>query len=100
MTNENPQNWAMLDSGASGHFILATPPIVKKRVAERPLTMKLPNGDTVRSSHVGELYLSLIPSGGRLAQVVPGLASHSLVSVVKLCNAGCQVDIRDISCEI
>ena len=31
---------------------------------------------------------------------MPGLASHSLVSVVKLCNAGCQVDVRDISCEI
>ena len=31
---------------------------------------------------------------------MPGLASHSLVSVVKLCNAGCQVNIRDISCEI
>ena len=33
------------------------------------------------------------------AHVVPGLVSHSLVSVVKLCNAGCEVDVRDISCE-
>ena len=34
------------------------------------------------------------------ATIKPGVASHSLVSVVKLCNAGCEVDIRDISCEI
>ena len=31
---------------------------------------------------------------------MPGLASHSLVSVVKLCNDGCQVGVRDIPCEI
>ena len=73
---------------------------MNKRVADRPLTIKLPNGNTVRSSHVGELDLPLIPSGGRVAHVVPGLASHSFVSTVKLCNARCQVDMRDISCEI
>ena len=69
-------------------------------VADRPLMVKLPNGDTVRSSHIAELDLPLLPHGGREAHIVPGLASHSLVSVVKLCNAGCQVDIRDISCDI
>ena len=41
-----------------------------------------------------------MPRGGREAHIVPGLASHSLVSVVKLCNDGCQVDVRNISCEI
>ena len=55
----------------------------------------------MRSSHIAELDLSLLPCGGREAHIVSGLASHSLVSVVKLCNAGCQVDVRDsISCEI
>ena len=54
----------------------------------------------MRSSHIAELDLSLLPRGGREARVIPGLASHSLVSVVKLCNDGCQVDIRDSSCEI
>ena len=73
---------------------------MNKRIADRPLRVTLPNGDTISSSHVGELDLPLIPSGGRVAHDVPGLASHSLVSVVKLCNAGCQVDVKDISCEI
>ena len=54
----------------------------------------------MRSSHIAELDLPLLPCGGREAHIVPGLASHSLVSVVKLCNAGCQVDIRDIPCEV
>ena len=100
LTSENLRNWAILDSVASSHLILATTPVLNKRVADIPLTVTLPNGDTVRSNHVSELDLPLIPSGGRVAHVVPGLASYSFVSVVKLCNAGCQVDMRDISCEI
>ena len=100
LTSENLQNWAILDSGASSHFLLSTAPILNKMVADRPLAVKLPNGNTVRSSHIAELDLSLLPRGGREAHIVPGLAYHSLVSVVKLCNAGCQVEIKDLSCEI
>ena len=100
LTSENLQNWAILDSGASSHFLLLTAPVLNKMVADRPLTVKLPNGNTVRSSHIAELDLPLLPRGGREAHIVNWLASHSLVSVVKLCNAGCQVDVKDISCEI
>ena len=79
---------------------MSTAPVLNKMVGDRRLTVKLPNGDTVRSRHITELDLPLLSRGGREAHIVPGLASHSLVSVVKLCNAGCQVDVRDISCEI
>ena len=59
----------------------------------------LPNGDVVSSSHIAKLNLPQLPQAARTAHVVLGLATHSLVSVVKLCNAGCEVDIRDILCE-
>ena len=62
--------------------------------------MTLPNGDIVRSSHIAELDLPLLPSAGRTSHIVPGIESRSLVSVVKLCNDGCRVDIKNISCEI
>ena len=81
-------------------FLLSTAPVLNKMVTDRSLTVKLPNGDTVRLSHIAELDLPLLPRGGREGHIVPGLASHSLVSVVKLCNAGCQVEVKDISCEI
>ena len=90
----------LFNSGASSHFLLSTAPVLNKMVADRPLTVKLPNGDNVRSSHIAELDLPLLPRGGREAHIVPGLVSHSLVSVVQLCNAGCQVDVKDILCEI
>ena len=82
-----------------------------KRSSKRPLITKIIgyieeqeksviDSDIVSSSYIAELNLPLLPQATRTAHVVPGLASHSLVSVVKLCNAGCEVDIRNISCEI
>ena len=32
--------------------------------------------------------------------IIPGLASHSLMSVVKLCNAGCEVTFTKIDCQV
>ena len=93
-------DWAILDSGASSHFLLSSAPVHDKQVATAPLTIKLPNGATVKSSHTANIALPQLPPMARIAHIVPGLASHSLVSVVKLCNAGCQVKIDDISCEV
>ena len=99
LTSENLTNWAILDSGASSH-LLSTAPLMNKKVADRPLQVKLPNGNIIHSSHIAELDLPLLPVAGREIHILPGLASHSLVSVIKLCNAGCQVDVKYISCEI
>ena len=100
LTSENLQNWAILDSGASSDFSLSAALVLNKMVANVPLTITFPNGDAVRSSHIAELDLTQLPSTGREAHIVPGLALYSMVSVVKLCNAGCEVDIKNISCEI
>ena len=37
LTSENLQNWAILDSGASSHFLLSTAPVVNRMEADRPL---------------------------------------------------------------
>ncbi len=44
----------------------------------------LPNGDQVRSTHTCTLDLPKLPATARLAHIIPGLASHSLISVVTL----------------
>ena len=73
---------------------------MNKMVANVPLTVTLTNGSVVRSSHIAELDLPQLPGAGREAHIVPGLALHSLVSVVKLCKTGCEVDVKDILCKI
>jgi len=41
-----------------------------------------------------------LPVAACLAHIIPGLASHSLISVVTLCNAGCDVLLTKIGCTI
>ena len=100
LTSQNRIMWAILDSGASSHFLLSAAPVHDKEIATNPLHIKLPDGTTIKSSHTANIALPQLPQMARLAHIVPGLASHSLVSVVKLCNAGCKVVMNDISCEV
>ena len=100
ITEKNRLQWAILDSGASSHFLLADAPCVNRTPATSPITVHLPNGQTVSSSHTCELDLPNLPQQARLAHILPGLANRSLISMVKLCNAGCKVNVTDISCEV
>ena len=52
-------------------------------------------------THEGKLLqLYQLPEKARWTHKIPGLRSHSLVSVVKLCNAGCEVNFTKIGCKI
>jgi hypothetical protein len=65
-----------------------------------PLIARLLNGDKVHSTHTCTLDLPTLPAGAWTAHIIPGLASHSLLSVVTMCNAGCTVTFTKISCTI
>jgi hypothetical protein len=51
-------------------------------------------------THTCTLDLPNLPAGARAAHIIPGLASHSLLSVVTMCNAGCTVTFTKINCTI
>jgi len=48
------------------------------------------NGERVQSTHDGALDIPGLPLDTRYAHVIPGI-SHSLLSIVRLCNAGCEI---------
>ena len=52
------------------------------------------------STHTCTLDLPELPTKARLGHFIPGLASHSLLSVIKLCNAGCEVIFNKIGCVV
>jgi hypothetical protein len=54
----------------------------------------------VQSTHTCTLDLPNLPAGARAAHIITGLASHSLLSVVTMCNAGCTVTFTKINCTI
>jgi hypothetical protein len=54
----------------------------------------------VYSTHTCTLDIPSLPPNARAAHILPGLALHSLLSVVTLCNAGCTVHFTKIGCTI
>jgi hypothetical protein len=92
--------WAILDSGATSHFLMTAAPMTNMRPTSKPIIAWLSNGDRVHSTHTCTLDIPALPASVRHAHIIPGLASHSLISVVTLCNAGCNVVFTKIGCTI
>ena len=53
---------AISDSGAIAHFLLENAAVVNKRKAMQPLSIKLPDGTIIKSSHTCNLDIPWFPS--------------------------------------
>jgi hypothetical protein len=85
---------AIVDSGFTGHFLLINAPCQKKIKYQNPLRVRLPNGDTIDSTHTTSLDIPELSQAASIAHVFPGMANHSLLSVGQLCNEGYYVTFR------
>ncbi len=94
------KKWAILDSGAMSYFLTTNAPATNIIPATVPLIPCLPNGNKVQSTHTCTLDLPALPVGARAAHIIPSLASHSLLSVVIMCNVRCTVTFTKINCTI
>ena len=54
------------------------------------MTVTAANGERVQSTHDGALDIPGLPPRARYAHVIPGI-KHSLLSIVRLCNARCEI---------
>jgi hypothetical protein len=52
-----PHETAIVDYGCTGHFLLVNAPCLNKVKSQNPLTVRLPNGATMDSSHTAELNI-------------------------------------------
>eukprot|EP00804_Cyclotella_cryptica_P012938 CCRYP_002290-RA/>CCRYP_002290-RA protein AED:0.50 eAED:0.37 QI:0/0/0/1/0/0/2/0/633 len=99
-TTTRHQHYAIFDSGATAHFLVDMAHVVNKRPALKPLTIRLPNGKHIVSTHTCNLDLPWLPHSITEAHIVPGLSHSSLISTRKFCDAGCQVTLDQQSCRI
>jgi hypothetical protein len=83
-----------VDSGCTDHFLLVTAPCLNKVKSRNPLTVRLPNGATMESSHTADLDIPELKAAASKAHVFPGMAHHSLLSVGQLCDEGYIVTFR------
>ena len=88
---KNIKEWAILDSGASSHFLVVGAPVTNKQVSVAPISVTIPDGDQVHSTHIEDLDMPQLPKITRECHIIPESASYSLISVLKLCEAGCEV---------
>jgi hypothetical protein len=52
------------------------------------------------SSHKVTLKLNQLPSKAQSGYILPGMRNHSLISVTKLCKAGCQFTFGEKECVV
>jgi hypothetical protein len=89
-----------VDSGCTGHFLLVNAPCLNKMKSRTPLTVRLPNGATMESSHTAELDIPELNAAASKAHVFPGMANHSLISFGQLCGECYIVTFRQASVTI
>jgi hypothetical protein len=79
---------SILDSGCTSNFLSATAPCNNTQEAHVPLSVNMPNGTTIESSHTCDLLLTYLPPQARKAHILPGLVHNSLISLGQLCDSG------------
>ena len=84
-------NQAIAHAEATGRFILPGDTLKKIQPATRPLVMNFTDGETLQSTHTGNLDLPWFPEEATYEHVLPGLAHTSLVSIKILCDYGFKV---------
>ncbi|EEC46594.1 predicted protein [Phaeodactylum tricornutum CCAP 1055/1] len=80
---------AIADTGCTGHYITINCPHTHRHPANPSLSVRVPNGSVLRSSHVATLDLPGFSPAACQAHIFPGLASHPLLSIGQLCDDGC-----------
>ena len=86
---------AIADAGATAHFAIPGAPVINKKIASNPLTINLPDGEQLHSTHTCELDIPWLPQAARIAHIIPGIQHTSLISIKVLCDMGCKVSYDD-----
>jgi hypothetical protein len=90
---------AIANMGATSIFVMEGVDIENKRPAKKPLTINLPHGRQVKSTHICNINIPGLPTM-LMGHIVPNLAIASLFGIRVLCKAGCTVTFNDDKCVV
>jgi deoxyxylulose-5-phosphate synthase len=74
--------------------MLVNAPCLNKVKSQNPMTVRLPNGATIESTHTASLDIPQFKKSASIAKIFMGMGNQSLLSVGQLCNEGYSVTIR------
>eukprot|EP00956_Cyclotella_meneghiniana_P014140 scaffold21040_cov41-Cyclotella_meneghiniana.AAC.5 len=98
--HQKQREYAILDSGATAHFIVKGADVINQHPTNNPLRINLPDGTYITSTHTCNLNIPWLPNSMTEAHIVPGLTHDSLVATKKFCDAGCKVIFDADECHI
>ena len=91
---------AISDSGDTAHVLIEGAPVVNLERAKFPISIKLPDGNIIYSTHTCNLDIPWLPHAVTEGHIVPRLAHSSLISTRKFCDAGCRVAFDEEECRV
>jgi hypothetical protein len=91
-------NLAVADTGATSIFIMDGIDVDNKRLAKKPLTVNLPDGRRIKSTHVCDVNIPHLPT--LTGHIIPELKIASLMGIRPLCKVGCKVIFDDKTCHV
>jgi hypothetical protein len=68
---------SIVDSGCTRHFFLVNASCLNKVESHTPLTVHLPNGATMKSSHTADWDIPILNTAASKSHVFHGMANHS-----------------------
>eukprot|EP00957_Ditylum_brightwellii_P024195 1825035-Ditylum_brightwellii.AAC.1 len=93
-------NYAIPDSGSTGNFLAKNSHCINKRIATNPIQVRVADGHINQSSHTCNVDIPQLPQAAMEGHIVPGLQTHSLLSVSKICDSNCEVHFKKDRCNI
>jgi hypothetical protein len=66
-----PHETEIVESGCNDDFLLVNAPCLNKGKSQTPLTVRLPSGSTMESSHTAELSIPHLNAAASIAHVSP-----------------------------
>jgi hypothetical protein len=90
---------AIADTGAMSIFIMEGAPVKNIWPATKQLTINLPDGSQVKSTHLCNITIPGLPIV-LTGHIVPRLSIASLIGIHVLCKAGCKVVFTKNFCSV
>ncbi len=87
------------DTGAITIFIMEVANVANRRLAQKPLTINLPDGNKVMPTHICNINIPGLPTV-LTGHIVPSLTIASLMGIQPLCKVGCTVVFDNDKCDV
>ena len=92
-------NHAMADTGATFIFVMDGVDVANRGVATKPLTVNLPDGRKVKSTHACDINIPGLPVT-LTGHIIPDLKTALLIGICPLCKVGCKVIFDNEKCDV